>query len=163
MVVDADLKGGTLSIQARLNNDTIADTAQTIVGSVGRARYTFEPFGLAPQQARNLSLDLTGTAPITARPVFYLMGVSYAVQPDVSYNRATTWDDLGAATEKYLMGVCLDAETYGTARSILVEYDIDGVVYTAATLTVTHSGRSKQAYSWPVVKAQHVRLRPTGT
>ena len=163
VILDADLKGGTLSVQSRLNNDTVVNTPQTIVGSVGRSRYTFEPFGTTPQQARNLSLDWTGTAPTTGRPEFYLMGASIVQQPDVSYNRATTWDDLGSQTEHYLMGVCLDANTYGTARSILVEYDIDGVTYVAATLTVTHNGRSKQDYSWPVVKAQHMRLRPLGT
>jgi hypothetical protein len=160
LVVEADLQGATLSAQTFLNTEAITNLTQTAGGLVGRTRYTFDPFGTTPQHARNLSLQLSGTAPTTAQVAIAFAGVAVSPLPDVTMNRATTWEPL-SPTEGYLYACCLDCDTGGTPRTIYVEYDLAGVIATAATLTVTSSGRHKLWFSWPEVHAQLVRLRPS--
>lgn len=161
LVLEADLQGLTLTMQTFLNTEAVANLAQTVTGGAGRTRFIFDPFGTTPQHARNVSIDLSGTAPTTAQAFLSFVGMGYVIQPEVTMNRATTWEPL-STTEGYCYGVLIDCDTGGTDRTILVEYDLAGVIATAAVLTVNSSGRHKQWYSWPVVHAQLVRLRPTG-
>ncbi len=160
LILEADLQGITLTVGTLLNTEGITNGTQTVGGLVGRTRYTFDPFGTTPQHARNVSIDLSGTAPLGAQAAIAFAGIGYSVLPEVTMNRATTWEPLGP-TEGYLYAVCLDCDTGGTPRTIYVEYDLAGVIATAATLTVTASGRHKQWFSWPAVHAQLVRLRPS--
>ena len=162
LVLEADLQGSTITVQTFLNTESVANTAQTATGAAGRKRYLFDPFGTTPQHARNASIDLSGTAPTTAAVVLSDLGLGYTIQPEVTMNRATTWEPL-STTEGYVYAVCLDCDTGGSPRTIVVEYDLAGVVATAATLTVTAAGRHKLWFSWPAVHAQLIRLRPTGT
>jgi hypothetical protein len=159
LVVEADLEGATLTVGTFLNTEAITNGTQTVGGLIGRTRYTFDPFGTTPQHARNVSVDLSGSAPLTAQVAIAFVGVAYATLPDVTMNRATTWEPL-SPTEGYVYAVCLDCDTGGTPRTILVEYDLAGAVGLAATLTVTANGRHKLWFSWPEVHAQLVRLRP---
>jgi hypothetical protein len=159
LVVEADLEGATLTVGTFLNTEAITNGTQTVGGLVGRTRYTFDPFGTTPQHARNVSVDLSGSAPLTAQVAIAFVGVAYATLPEVTMNRATTWEPL-SPTEGYVYAVCLDCDTGGTPRTILVEYDLAGAVGLAATLTVTANGRHKLWFSWPEVHAQLVRLRP---
>jgi hypothetical protein len=160
LVLEADLQGITLTAQTLLDTETITNASQPIVGSVGRARYIVDPFGATPQHARNVSIDLSGTAPTTARAFLSFLGIGQFVDPEVTQNRAVAWTPLGP-TEGYLYACCLDCDTSGVARTILVEYDLAGSIGVAATLTVTANGRHKLWFSWPEVHAQLVRLRPT--
>jgi hypothetical protein len=162
LIVEADLEGATLTATTYLNTESVQNLAQTVAGSIGRTRYLFDFSGTTPQHARNVSIDLSGSAPLAAQAFFSFVGIGYSVLPEVTMNRATTWEPL-SPTEGYLYGVCLDCDTGGAALSILVEYDLAGVVGVAATLTVTSSGRHKQWFSWPAVHAQLVRLRPANS
>ena len=162
LIVEADLQGITLTVGTLLNTESITNGSQTVGGQIGRTRYTFDPFGTTPQHARNISVDLSGTAPLGAQAFLSFVGVSYAVLPEVTMNRATTWETL-SPTEGYVYAVCLDCDTGGTPRTIYVEYDLAGVIAVAATLTVISTGRHKQWFSWPAVHAQLIRLRPSDT
>jgi len=159
LILEADLQGITLTVQTFLNTEAVANLAQTVAGGVGRTRFIFDPFGTTPQHARNVSFDLSGTAPTTAQAFLSFLGMGTVIQPEVTMNRATTWEPL-SPTEGYVYACVIDCDTGGTDRTILVEYDLAGVVATAATLTVNAAGRHKQWFSWPVVHAQLVRLRP---
>jgi len=159
LVLEADLQGTTVTVQTFLNTESVTNLAQTVTGGVGRQRFIFDPFGTTPQHTRNVSIEIRGTAPTTARATFTFVGIGYVIQPEVTMNRATTWEPL-STTEGYCYGCVIDCDTGGTDRTILVEYDLAGVIAVAATLTVNSDGRHKQWFSWPVVHAQLVRLRP---
>jgi hypothetical protein len=163
LVVEANLQGTTLTAQTFLNTEAVANTAQTVIGGIGRTRLLFDPFGTTPQHARNVSIDFSGSAGAAASAQITLAfaGLSFLIQPEVTMNRVTSWEAI-RPTESYLYACCIDCDTGGTPRTILVEYDLAGVTSVAATLTVSANGRHKLWFSWPAVHAQLVRLRPIG-
>jgi hypothetical protein len=163
MIIDADLQGTTLTAQALLNTETTVNTAQTVVGVTGRRRYIFDAFTTLPQKARSVAFYLSATASSVAQVILEFVGISFITQPDVTMLRATNWDDLDSATEKYLYGVQIEADTGGSAVPLLVEYSLNGVLTAGPTFSITTTGRHKQRFTWPVIKADLVRIRPTGT
>lgn len=163
IVVDAEIYTSTLTVQAFLNDEATAVTAQTVVGTAGLKRYVFEPFGTDPQRARNVNVELRGNAPTDNRPYFNLLGVSRKLQPMITLNEPTPWEELPGG-EGYLWGCLITCDTGNVARSIEVEYTTStGAVTSAATLSITANGRRKLAFTWTAVLAQQVRLRPTGS
>lgn len=159
----AEIFTGTLTAQAFLNDEQTTDTAQAVVGTAGLQAYSYEPFGTAPQQGRNVSVELRGSASTSARPYFNLLGATYKLQPEVVFNQPTPWEELPGG-EGYCWGCILTFDTGGQTLSAVVEYTAnDGAITTAATLSVSASGRKKIPYSWGSVLAQQIRLRPTGT
>ena len=161
--LDADLAGGTVTIQNFLNAEAVANPAVPVTAPAGRGRAIFDSFYSAafpngPQKAANLSTEFTWAE--TAPPTLYQFGTSISRQPETTINRVTPWDDLGHPDEAYLMGVTLDADTGGLPRTIHIERDWAGAVTTVATLTITHVGRHKLKYSWPALPANQVRIRP---
>lgn len=167
LMISADLEGSTMTVQTYLDTESVANAAQGMSGGIGRQQYLFDPFGNgrgSPQHAKNVSVDISGSAPTAAQPSLNFLGVSYVVEPDVTMNRVTTWEPPGAGdTEGYVWGAVFDCDTAGTPRTILVEGDLAGVVTTIATLTVNTNGRHKVWFSWPAAHVQLIRLRPTGT
>lgn len=163
LVVDADLQGASLTLQTLVNDEQVTNTAQVVAGAVGQRKYLFDPFGTVPQHARNLSCHLTVTAPLTAGISLRRLGASYLPNAPITMNRPTAWERVTQeGTEGYLYACQIDCDTGGTPRSILVEYDLAGVITIATTLTVLADGRHKLWFSWPVVHAMAVRLRPQG-
>lgn len=156
------LGGATLSLTPYLNDETVTNDTMTVVTSTdtGLGTYLFDPFGTEPQMARTLSLDLAWSSPITAVTSLHRVSVSHIPQPDLIMKRATDWDDLGTATEKYVYGVLLECDTFGDDVDIIVQYDLQGQWYDGPTLTVNHLGRHKIGYSWDVLKANLLRLQP---
>lgn len=158
-ILDADLAGCTVTLQNRLNNGTTANAVQAIDAGTGRKRYIFDSFGTVPQRARTISMELSGTS-LSTRPTFYFLGQSYIPEPDQTINRMTQWDDLGHSDESYVTGVTFDCDTGGEDRTIVIEGDFAGAIFTIATLTVNASGRHKLKFSWAGVQAHKVRIRP---
>lgn len=152
-----------VTVQAFLNNEATAVTAQTVTGTASSEQtYNLEPFGTTPLRARNVSVEIRGTASTAARPWFNLLGVSNQTQPLIVFNEATPWEELPGG-EGYLYGCILTCDTAGVSRSVVVEYTTNnGGIVTAATLTVIATGRVKLPFSWDAVYAQQVRIRPTG-
>ena len=169
--VDVDMQGtGTLTLQTYLNDETITNLLQTATGVSGFQRYLFDPFGTgttAPQKARNLSVDLQWQGTSGVSPVINRMGVTVIPQPNLTFNRVTSWDTPGEA-ECYLMGLWIDADTGTSPRTIHIEYDLNGAVaeVPGSPFTVNPSGlagRHKWWFSWPVAKANMIRIRPDDT
>lgn len=160
LIVEAELAGVGLDVQTFLNAEAIINPVTTLAGTA-RERYVFDPFGISPQKARTLSLDLRWSS-ATARPTLFLVGASIIPQPDLTVNRVTQWEDLSHPDEVYLTGLTLDVDTGNVARQFFVEYDLEGQHLQLGPFTVQAANRHKFKFSWPAVKAHLVRIRPIG-
>lgn len=170
VVVDADMQQAALNLTVLFNNETTVNPILGSGGFTGRHRYVWDAFGNTgdgPQQARNISLDLTWQGNTGSSPIIELAGISMIQQPNVTMNRVTSWDS-SASGEAYLTGIWVDCNTGTSSRSVHVEYDLNGVIaepvgspFTINPTGVT--GRHKWWLSWPVVKANIARLRPDDT
>jgi hypothetical protein len=158
-ILDADFTGVTLTLQNRLNNNTVVNGVQAIDAAVGRNRFIFDSFGPVPQRARNISTEIAGSS-ATARPTLYFLGQSVIPEPDVTINRVTQWDDLGHPDESYVTGITLDCDTGDQDRTIIFERDFAGLTTTIATRTVRTNGRHKVKFSWDALPCHKVRIRP---
>lgn len=163
VVLDADLEAGTISVGPFLDDEDVTVTAQTVTGTAAPDRYIFEPFGTDPQRARNVAIDISGNAPTGARPSFGRLGVTHQLQPEITMNEPSPWEEMPGG-EGYVWGVLITCDTGGTARTVEVEYTTNnGSITSAATLSVTATGRRKLPFTWSAVLAQQIRLRPTGS
>lgn len=158
-LLDMDTQGVVLTIQNLLNYETAANAAQTLTNVAGRDRAIFDGFGTTPQRAETLSTDISWSS-ASAAPVIYWLGSSIIIEPDVTVNRVTQWDDLGHPDESYVMGITFDCDTGGVDRTIIIERDFAGTISTISTLTVNADGRHKLKFSWPAQQAHKVRIRP---
>lgn len=163
VVIDADLQTtASLTIQPYFNDELTPGSPVSTAGVAGARRYIYEPFGTVPQRARNVAIDISGTAPTDATPWFHRLGVTHQQQPEITLNEPTPWEEL-VGGEGYVWGVNITCDTGGADRTILVEYTtLNGSVTQAASLTVNADGRKKLPFSFPSVLAQQIRLRPTG-
>lgn len=158
-ILDVDPQGVDLTLQNFVNSETVTNPAQTLAGFNGRRRTIWDSFGVIPQRARTLSTDVSWST-ATAPPIFFVFGSAITMQPDLTVNRMTNWDDLGHPDEDYLMGVTFDCDTGGVDRTIIIERDWQGVTSTVATLVVNTDGRHKVKFSWTALQANQVRIRP---
>lgn len=158
-ILDVDPHNVDLTLQNFLNTEAVTNPTQTLTGFDGRRRTIWDSFGVIPQRARNLATELSW-ATASDPPEFFVFGTSLTMQPDLTINRVTNWDDLGHPDEVYLMGVTFDVDTGGQDREIIIEKDWEGAIVTVATLTVNTDGRHKVKFSWPATPANQVRIRP---
>jgi hypothetical protein len=158
-ILDADLQGSTVTLQNRLNDESVVNTLQAIDVATGRQRFIFDSFGNVPQRARNISAEFSGSSS-TVRPTLYFLGQSVIPEPDVTMNRVTQWDDLGHPDESYVTGITLECDTGAIARSIIFERDFAGVVSTIATKSVLTDGRHKIKFTWDALPCHMVRVHP---
>lgn len=162
IVLDAELLTGTVIATPYLNYQTVAGTAVAVTGTAGLKRYILEPFGLVPGRSKNVAVDLSGIASTSGRPYIHRIGVTAQLQPEITYNEATPWEELPGG-EGYVWGVLITCDTGGTARTVEVEYTMrTGAVTSIATLTVSADGRKKLPFSFQSTLAHQIRLRPTG-
>jgi hypothetical protein len=157
--LDADLQGVTGTLQNFLNEEAVVNTAQAMAGGVGRERYIYDSFGQEPQKAHSISTELTWSS-ATARPLIYQFGYAITLQPDITVNRVTNWDDLGHGDESWVSGITFDVDTGGQNRLVHLERDFGGIRSIMATVTVNAAGRHKRKFSWDAVAANMVRVRP---
>lgn len=139
--------------------EAVQNTDVTVPASSGRQVAVLDDFGTTPERAKNISTEIAWSS-ATAVPLIYQLGTTIILEPDITVNRTTQWDDLGHADASYLMGVTFDCDTGGVDRTIIVEGDYDGATITVATLTVNAAGRHKLKFSWAGTLVNKVRLRP---
>lgn len=163
VIINAAFGGAlTLTLTTYLNNETTTNTAQTVTTSSAEKRYMFDPFGTDPQSARNVSFDLSWTAPAAVSAIHYL-GCAARTDPDTVMRRATAWEELPGG-EGYLTGVRITTDTGNVGINIDAEYTTDvGSVTAASSVIATANGRRILHFTWGAVYAQQVRLRPTGS
>ncbi len=152
---------GTLSLQILLNNGDVTNTAMTVAGVATRTRFTFDPFGIVPQFARNLSFIISSTAPTDSRPIIYLLGASWASLPDQTMKRATQWQPLGIS-EQFVKGCTIVCETGDVPITVYAEGTRTGLgdPFLMDTLTVRANGKRVLQFSWATMRAEQVRIRP---
>ena len=158
-IIECDRQGVDLSLTNYINDEASANPAIPVSSGVGRQRYILDAFGDTPQRARSINTEISWSSS-TAAPILYRLGFATTLQPDVTNNRVTNWDDLNHGDESYVSGVTFDCHTGGIDRTIIIERDFAGVVVTVATLTVNTDGRHKVKFSWPAVQAHKIRIRP---
>lgn len=156
LILDLDRKSTTITAQCYINNEVSSLTAQTVTTGSGRTRYILDPFGTGPQQAQNISLDLSWSSD-SQQPIAYLAGISYIGQPETIIQRPTDWDVLGTMADKYVKGVLLECDTGGLDKTVIIEGDGS----TLATLTVNTSTRRVLHFAFTQGQARVIRLRST--
>ncbi len=130
-----------------------------VAATTGRQVAILDDFGTTPERAKNIASNIAWSTD-DVQPLIYQLGTTLIVEPDVTVNRVTQWDDLGHPDASYLMGVTFDVDTGGIDRTILIEGDYDGAIFTVATLTVNAAGRHKLKFSWPGALINKCRVRP---
>ncbi len=159
IILDADWDDTiTPTLTSTLNNGVMVNGTEPAGTLDGRRRYHFEPFGIIPQRARNITLLFNWTS-ATSISRLYFCGVSHIPEPDQTLNRPEPWDDLSGGTG-YLTGMLLTCDTGDIPITVIVECTVSNQIVYAYTATVQHNGRKARYYSWPVLKAEQVRLRP---
>jgi hypothetical protein len=163
-ILDADPSLTAISAQFRLDFDTVVNAAQTVSATGdGRRRYILDAFGTVPQFTAALSLDLAWSSS-NRRPSVYEWGVSFLPIPEETNRRASQYDDLGSANEKYFIGVMIECDTFNVERPFAIEVDLGGAISEVADVSpqgsVTSDGRHRFFFSWPKAKGNLIRLRP---
>lgn len=188
VLLHADIPTGVvLTLQVILNDGSVLNTPMTVVTIAGFRAYLFDAFGIGvapsggPQRARTAQFDWSWThtasttsAPSTGpdgRPIpgdtigtssLKYMGVSTGPQPDQIMKRATMWEHLNARGESYLTGIEMIIDTGGGEVTMRVERTLGGDLFPVAQETFSTNGQRLKQFSWPVVKADQVRLRFIG-
>jgi len=158
-IVEIDRQGVNVNVTNFLNDELVTNPTSTIDTGTGRQRYILDAFGDVPQRARSINTEVNWSS-ANAAPVLYRLGFGITLQPDVTTNRVTNWDDLNSGDESYVTGVTFDCHTAGIDRNIIIEGDFNGAVFTIASLIVNANGRHKLKFSWPAVQAHKIRVRP---
>lgn len=158
-IVEVDRMGGAISVTNYLNDENVVNLPMSINSGTGRQRYILDAFGDVPQRAHSINTELSWSSAL-ASPILYRLGFAITLQPDITVNRVTNWDDLNSGDESYVTGITFDCDTGGLDRTIIIEGDLAGVTFTIATLTVNCNSRHKKKFSWPAVQAHKVRVRP---
>lgn len=160
MIVDADRQGVAITVTNYLNEETVTNLAQSLAEGTGRNRFVLDSFGDSPQKAHSLSTEI-GWSTAGASPIVYQIGYALILQPEITTNRVTNWDDLGQSDEFWVSGVTFDCDTGGSDLQVMVERDYGGVVLPISTFIVNCTGRHKVAFSWLAVPARQIRVRPS--
>jgi len=159
--LDADIQTADLELQVFLNEETHANTTETLFSTAtNRQRFLVNAFGDNPQKAHSIATELRWAGPGTT---LYQIGYAITLQPDITSTRVTNWDDLNSPDETWLTGVTLDVDTGGVAKQFHVERDFNGERTIVASFFVTSTNRHKFKFSWAAVPANMVRLRPDDT
>jgi len=164
LILHANRNAASLTVTTRLNDGQVVNAGAVISTGADRQPYILDVFGLKPQKARTLSVEVAWSSTATP-PILYQMAPSIIPQPDVTLTRVTQWEDLGHPDEVYLTGLTLDVDTGDGTKQFYVEYDnadLAGVWATLGPYEVDHDDRHKKKFSWPAVKANLVRIRPYG-
>lgn len=68
-------------------------------------------------------LDITWSASATGNPTLYQYELAYLVKPELSAARATDWDDDGYEGAKFVQGMVIQANTFGSTANLTVQGD----------------------------------------
>jgi hypothetical protein len=94
--------------------------------------------------AVNVGLDIQYPGTGGARLELYEWQPSAVMKPVDTFLRATDWELSGGLGAKFLQGLLIEADTFGSDRQIRVESADGGVI---ETLTINHSRQMVKAYS----------------
>jgi len=159
-ILDVDRDGINLTLQNLLNEETVVNTTQGVTEGTGRVRQILDSFGTEPQRVRSIATEVTWSSS-SGRPKLYQLGTAITINPEVTSDRVTNWDDLGHPDESWVTGITLDVDTFDQPRTVVIERDFAGVVSVVDTITVQTNTRHKVKFSWAALPAHQVRIRPS--
>lgn len=164
LALNANINGGAgVSVTVVTKDGTVVGAPATY-GAGGVARVTY-PVALPDGDllANNIGIRVSGTV-TTARQSLFWWEPSFLVKADDIVTRAADWDDLGYMGAKFVQGVIIRANTYGAAKSVLVQRANDDGEETMITLSVNHDGEAQIAYplaaaGWTPFVGELLRLK----
>lgn len=160
LFMDANTDLTDIVVATFLNDEEVTNLSSTIGASnSGRERYIIDAFGTTPQRGRSVSVNVSWTSG-SRYPKIYTVGVSVIAEPESVNLRATQWDAIGSANEKYVTGVMIECDTYNVQRPVIVEFMQGTTITTAKSFNITHNGRRRHFETWTGVKADRIRVRP---
>ena len=188
LLIDADIQTDQiLTLKVLLNDGSVVNSDMVVTTIAGFRPYTFDAFGIGeiagggPQRARNVQFDLSWehAAPTVAgdgvgedgtptpgaaigTSSLKFLKLSAVPQPDQIMKRASAWEHLNERGECYLTGVEVLIDTGGNDVTMRVERTLDGELFEVADFTFSALGQKLKQFSWPVVKADQVRVRFIG-
>ncbi len=154
--VQLDCNTGSVNLTVNVLTNNLVTTSAT--ETVNNALRTYELLNINSGlgvTARNISLDLAWTGYV----VLYEWNPSYIPRSDLATERTTDWFAPNGGQACWLQGVKIDIDTFGVAKSFEVLGDNDTLI---ATLSITHSGRVIEPFTWIPVFTHLVRLLPVG-
>lgn len=155
--IDFDSNCEAISVELGFDNFTIFSPVIASGGSLtGRRRVTGDINSGTGQYAFNVGIDVTWTG-TSGFPRLYSWEPSYLMKPELAVQRVSDWTDDGYPGAKWLQGCVLRADTLGSTRNVDIQGD-GGTVGT--TLSVTHTGETEIAYSFPPFITHLMRTHP---
>lgn len=163
VVVYGNLQAQLFTARTRLNADQVVNIQDETTGVAGYREYVMHPFGSQPQHGSSISLELSWESGAVDPVIVTQVGLSIAIQPEVTMQRATTWQPLNNSGEAYLYGCYIDCDTFGENLAVDVEGLLNGNLVTVSSLTVNSDAGRRVWFDWPAMHVDMVRLRPTET
>lgn len=145
--IDADPNGATITATLGIDNHSSTIALGTLTGA---ARAIFGPFDLGTTpgdgiEAKNVSLELSGTTTAGTRPRLYGWEIAVRDEPEDTKRRAIEWQDCGFAGDKYMQGVFIHSNTGGVDKTLRIEYDGGQL---GDTITINSNGERLEPYSF---------------
>lgn len=155
-VVAARFIGTTVTVIPVLDSLTSVLLSQALFDSgTNEVQKVIDLQGGGGVLARNLSLDFSWLS--DQRVQFYEWIPSWVSKVESSLLRASDWTDAGFPGRKYIRAVVIHADTYGSARTIVIGKDgANGPTIS----NVVHSGEQSKPYAFTPFVAELVRLQP---
>lgn len=149
--LDFDTAGENASVSVGFNAFSVNPTPnpQTISQN-GRDNVPININSGAGQLARDMGLRITGSSS-TQTHYYYGFGLSFVPKRDNTTIRYTDADDAGYFGAKFLQGFIIEANTFGSAKTITVQADngTNGAWQDLATFSITHAQQAEMGYSLP--------------
>jgi hypothetical protein len=147
----------TILVETTTNNGSVTTVATLTVTADGRKKLPFSWTSVLAQQIR---LRPTGTCVPWIR---YKVEWLSDPEPPRLLGWDTNWEDFGTMADKWLKGYLIEADTFGLAKTVVIDYvDSSSVQNLAAqSNALTFSGRGVQQVSFAKLRGRLFRLRAT--
>ena len=99
--------------------------------------------------------------PLPSSHVLYTWQPSLIPLPEGVYNRPSDWDDGGYAGAKFIQGVIVDADSFGNAKTFVLQASDDLSTHTLLETPATFVKRTEKAFSCVPFVAHSARLIAT--
>lgn len=160
IVLYGDLQGEDFTTWTRINGDQVVNIPDQTTGTAGYREYLLHPFGAQPQHGSSISLEIGWHSGATNPVLVTQIGLALVPQPEISMQRATTWQPLNQTGEAYLYGAWIDCDTFGADLNVTVEGLLGGQPVGISSLVVNSAAGRRKWFDWPAVHVDMVRLRP---
>lgn len=142
----------TVLIETTTNNGAVTTVATLSINASGRKKL---PFSWTAALAQQIRLRPTGTCEPWIR---YKIEWFSDPEPPRVLGWDTNWEDFGTLSDKWLKGYLLEADSFGAAKTVVVDIDQSPAVDSRA---LTFTGRGIQHISFAKQRGRLFRLRST--